>query len=110
MNADPPASLSPIHPSRRMDEPGIAHERLPDTTPPVANRHLHSEVALDLGEGVKPMVYAEYTRHSGVGVTSIKIVDPETGRVILQHPSPEVVRFSEALEAYLSMGRRHIQK
>lgn len=100
------SSINPIRPSRdRPDRPKpVAVE--PDVTPPRANAHLPVEVVLDLGTGLDPMVYAEYTRHSELGVVSIRIVDPTTGNVIREYPNAEVLEFTESLVAYADLGRR----
>lgn len=71
------------------------------------NSHMPWAASLDLGTGVAPLAYAEYTGNETIDRVSIKIIDPSTGGVIRELPHDELLSFSEAQLAYLELGRRH---
>lgn len=75
--------------------------------PETVNSHMPWAAQLDLGTGIKPFAYAEYTGNQVIDRVSIKIIDPATGSVIREIPNEDVLSFSEALTAYVDMGRRH---
>jgi hypothetical protein len=64
---------------------------------------------LDLGAGIRPSAYAEYSVNEAADRVSIRIIDPMTGAVIREIPREEILAFAEAETVYLDLGRRRVR-
>ncbi|MFN0072817.1 MAG: flagellar protein FlaG [Chloroflexota bacterium] len=99
--------ISPVRGTQPVDEITPPAEVVREDDASRVNSRMPWAALLDLGTGIEPAAYAEYTGNDVINQVSIKIIDPSTGGVIREMPSSELLSLSEALSAYEDLGRRH---
>src|SRR5687768_11853270 len=103
------SEIQPVQPTAANDDLAPPAEMARKLEPIQANYHLPWPALLDLGAGIRPAAYAEYTVNEAADRVSIRIIDPITGSVIREIPREEVLEFAEAEAVYVDLGRRRVR-